>query len=267
MNVRFYDTTARYYDGATGDFTDDLALYSTLAKEIGGPVLDMGCGTGRVVLHLAQEGHRVTGLEKSEAMLARARRKLDGLPHLKSRVTLVQGDVLDAALSALPALAERFRLILVSYNVLTHFNTQADQITVLRHLRDLLADDGVLVIDLPNAGEAYHTQNDSALILERTFTNPESGHMVMMHSISEVDRAAQLLHVTWIYDEIADDGTVRRTVAPLRLRYVFPGEMALMLDAAGLRRIQLYGDFACSPFEDGCPHMIVLAQKQHKATS
>jgi len=98
-------------------------------------------------------------------------------------------------------------------------------------------------------------------MLERTFVEPDSGHTVMQHSVSMIDRAAQQLHITWIYDEIAADGLVRRTVAPLLLRCVLPGEMDLMLASAGLRRVQTYGDYMREPFVDGSPRMIVLAQK------
>jgi SAM-dependent methyltransferase len=253
MNIQFYDTTARFYDASTADMTDDLPLYGDLADEVGGPVLDVGCGTGRVLVHLAQAGHPVVGLDASEAMLARARRKLDVLPDLKTRVELVHGDALQTPLS------QRFKLIIVSYNGFMHFRDQAGQLAALRRFRDLLAEGGLLVLDLPNAGDAYATQDDGALVLERMFTAPDSGHPVMMHSVSTLDRTAQQLHVTWIYDEIGADNVVQRTLAPLVLRYVFPGEMALLLAAANLRCVDMYGDYDGTPLADGSPRMIVLA--------
>jgi SAM-dependent methyltransferase len=255
LNAKFYDTVARFYDAENAELTEDLALYSELARETGEPVLDLGCGTGRVVLHLAQEGRRVVGLDYSEAMLARGQRKLDVMPDLKSRVTLVHGDALD------PRLPCCFKLVLVLFNTFLHFSEQADQLAVLHRCHDLMDDDGLLVLDLPNAGEVYATQDDGALVLERMFTEPESGHLVMQHSVSTLDRAAQQLHVTWVYDEMAEDGTVHRTLAPVVLRYVFPGEMDLMLAAARLRRVQAYGDYTREPFADGSPRMIVLAEK------
>ncbi len=255
LNVRFYDTIARFYDAENAEFTEDLALYGELAAETGGPVLDVGCGTGRVMLHLAQEGHRVVGVDRSEVMLARGRRKLDVMPDLKPRVTFVQGDALDADVPCC------FKLIIVPYNSFMHFSEQVDQLTALRHFANLLDDDGLLVLDLPNAGDAYASRDDGSIVLERMFTEPESGHLVMQHSYSMIDRVAQHLHITWIYDEIADDGTVHRTLAPLKLRYVFPGEMDLQLAASGLRRVQFYGDYGREPFLDGSPRMVVLAEK------
>jgi len=255
INVKFYDTIARFYDAENAEMTDDLALYSDLVAETGGPVLDVGCGTGRVMLHLAQAGVPVVGVDRSETMLARGRRKLDVLSDLKPRVTFIAGDALEADLP------DSFRLIIVPYNTFMHFRTQDRQLAALRRFRSLLHDDGLLVLDIPNAGEAFATEDDGAVTLERMFTEPESGHLVMQLSYSTLDRVSQHLHVTWIYDEILDDGTVQRTIAPLVLRYVFPGEMDLLLAAAGLRRVQYWGNYDQSPFADGSPRMIVLAEK------
>ncbi len=252
-NATFYDTIARFYDAENAEMTDDLPLYEELYARSGGPVLDVGCGTGRVMLHLAQQGARVVGVDRSTEMLARGQRKLDVMRDLRRRVTFVAGDVLTADLPG------PFKLILVPYNGFMHFHTQADQLAALRRFRALLASEGLLVLDLPNAGEAYATQDDNALVLERSFIEPESGHLVMQHSVSTLDRIAQQLRVTWIYDEVLPDGLVRRTVAPLVLRYVFFSEMKLLLAATGLRLVEVYGDYDEAPFEEGCPRMIVVA--------
>jgi SAM-dependent methyltransferase len=256
MSSTFYNTVARYYDAENEFKTDDLALYSALAEAQGEPILVVGCGTGRVMLHLAAEGRRVAGLDISQAMLERGRRKLQGRADLRDRAVFYEGSALDYILP------ERYRLILIPYNTFMHFRSTADQLGVLRHLARFLDDDGLMVFDLPNAGETFATADDSRLMLERSFVEPESGNLVMQQSVSELDRAAQMQYITWIYDEIgAADGLVRRTVAPLALRYVFPAELDLLLQAAGLGRTERYGDYDQSPFENGCPHMIVLARK------
>jgi len=102
-------------------------------------------------------------------------------------------------------------------------------------------------------------------VLERTFLEPESGHQVMQQSVSAIDRAAQRLNVTWIYDELDETGIIRRTMAPLELRYVFPAEADLLLEAAGLTVLELYGDYDQGPFESGAPRMIVLAERSVEA--
>jgi ubiquinone/menaquinone biosynthesis C-methylase UbiE len=255
INVQFYETIARFYDAENLDLTEDLDLYTELAGETGGPILDMGCGSGRVTLPLAKQGHRIVGVDNSQVMLSRGQRKIDQFPKAKPLVTFIHGDALQTELK------EQFKLIIVSYNSFMHFGEQSDQLTALRHFQTMLDDDGLLVIDLPNAGEAFGAQDYGAIVLERSFIEPETGHLVMQQSVSSIDRVTQHLFITWIYDEMMDDSAVHRTMAPLRLRYVFAGEMDLMLEAAGLHCVELYGDYQRIPFEDGCPRMIVLAQK------
>lgn len=253
-NAAFYDTIARYYEAENATFTEDIALYHALAEETDGSILVVGCGAGRVLLPLADHNRPVTGLDRSAPMLARARRHLEARPALAPWVTILEGDALTADLGG------PYGLIIVPYNTLMHFTEQEAQLRLLARLRAVLQDEGLLVIDLPNAGEQYNSQDDSSVILERSFLEPESGHIVMQQSVSSIDRAEQRLSITWIYDELGDDGTVRRTLAPLELRYVFPGEIELMLRLAGLSLLELYGDHFREPFVDGCPHMIVVAE-------
>ncbi len=253
-NREFYDRIARFYDAENAAMVEDLGLYEALAAQTGGPVLDVGCGTGRVLLHLAGAGLDVVGVDHSEAMLACARDKLKGMAGLRARVTLVAGDVLTAELPG------PFGLVLLPYNGFMHFTRQANQLAALRRLRAVVKDGGRLALDLPNAGDAFATQDDSALVLERMFPNPAGAGLVMQQSVSELDRAGQLLYVTWIYDVVGKNGTVQRTVAPLVVRYVFAGEMDLLLKATGWEREAIYGDYEGGPFEDGSPRMIVVAR-------
>ncbi|MBN2469968.1 MAG: class I SAM-dependent methyltransferase [Anaerolineae bacterium] len=252
----FYETVARYYDAENAHKTEDLAFYSDMAADADGPILDVGSGTGRVVLHLAQEGYTVHGIEPSAAMLERAAAKLDVLPDLRPQVTMTLNDIMDYT----PPVD--FDLITVSYHAFMHLRTQAEQMAALERFRAWLAPEGRLVIDLPNAGYLFATPDDGSLVLERTFVEPESGHLVMQQSVSDLDRAEQLMHITWIYDEMDDDGTVRRLLAPLTMHYYFPAEMDLLLRVAGLAREAFYGDYEFGPFEDGCPRMIVVAGRE-----
>lgn len=257
QNDLFYDTIARFYDAENAAYEDDFAFHEALLDDLGREsALVVGCGTGRLLLGLARMGCRVTGIDLSAPMLARIERHLTNQPSLRDRVTVVHGDARKMPVEG------RFKLITIPFNTFMHFLEQADQLAVLRACRDRLDDDGLLVLDLPNATDAYGAQDeDGLLVLERTFFEPERQHQVMQQSVSAIDRAAQRLDVTWIYDELDADGTVRRTIAPLSLRYVFPAEAELLLEAAGLTALEIYGDYDQAPFESGAPRMIVLAEK------
>lgn len=250
----FYTTVARFYDAETSSRTDDLQLYSQLAEEYGEPILDVGCGTGRVLLHLAQEEYRVHGVDNNPEMLARLDTKLKAYPHLRQYVTYTEGDILKFAPD------EKYALILLTYNALMHFHEQEKQIALLKRLRGLVADDGLLVIDLPNAGETFATQDSDAVLLDRTFIDEDTGHLIMLHSVSYLDRTTQLLRVQWIYDEVTADGTVKRLVAPHILRYYFYPEIALLLQLTGFEAAEVYGGTDEEPFEDGCERMVVYAR-------
>jgi hypothetical protein len=187
-------------------------------------------------------------------MLDRAQRKLDGSPHLRERVTFHHGDALKVKLDG------GFRLAIIPYNTLMHFHAPNAHLGLLKRIRGWLALGGLLAIDLPNAGEAFAAPDTEAVTLERTFVEVETGHLVMQQSVSRLDRAEQLMSVTWIYDEIGEDGVLNRTVAPTLIRYFFLAEMRLLLQAAGFALDAVYGDFDRLPFEDGVPRMIVLAK-------
>ncbi|MEP7289405.1 MAG: class I SAM-dependent methyltransferase [Chloroflexota bacterium] len=257
----FYNTIARYYDAENEEVTADLELYSALAADTAealnadAPILDVGCGTGRVMLHLAGEGYQMRGVDSSVAMLERGKRKAKNRIDLADMIKFYEGNALDFAFP------EKYGLILIPYNGFMHFNTAADQRNLLHYLYNWLLDDGLLAIDLPNAGETFGTIDDGAVTLERSFVEPESGHMVMQQSVSALNRTDQLQRITWIYDEIHEGGMLQRTVAPLTLRYVFPTEMDLLLELNGFERIARYGDYDQSPFEEGCERLIVVARK------
>lgn len=252
----FYATIARYYDSEHHDKDEDLPLYSEVADEAGGSVLIIGSGTGRLMLHLAAEGHDVHGIEMESAMLDRARLKRDASPGLADRVTFHFADALDPKLK----IDEKFSLVIIPYNTFMHFLTLETQLTLLKRAKSWLAEGGMIVIDLPNAGEAYSSLDSEAIILERTFLEHETGHLVMQQSVSRLDRTEQNMEISWIYDEINGDGVVQRTIVPVTVHYFFLSEITLLLQAAGFSVDTVYGDFDGSPFYDGCPRMIVLGR-------
>jgi len=249
----FYSAVARFYDAETGDKVDDLRMYSRLAAEYGGPILDVGCGTGRVLLHLAQENYRVCGIDSDRAMLAILERQLDPLPHLRENITIVPAD------AGQHEFRMQFRLILLTYNALMHFKEQAQQIALLRQLRRCLTPAGLLVIDLPNAGPAFAAPDTDTLTFERSFLDPATGHMIMLQSLSYLDRAEQIIYIDWIYDEIDGDGQVKRLLAPHQLRYYFLPELRLLLERCGFALEKVYGDTDGGPFSADSERLILYA--------
>jgi SAM-dependent methyltransferase len=203
-----------------------------------------------VLLHLARRGYAVTGVDNAPEMLARLERK--GVP-AGSPVTLLQMDMTDFSV------AQEFKLALMPFNTFMHLATTEAQLAVLTCTRRHLRPGAVLALDMPNPGEAYAAAaGEQGLVLERTFADGD--RVVQQFSTMEVDRAAQLARITWIYDSVGTDGAVQRITVPMTLRYTFPGEMRLLLERSGFALAHLYGDYDRSPFADGSPRMTVLAR-------
>lgn len=252
-----YATLARYYDLENADFTDDLDFWLALAEAYGGPILELGCGTGRVLLPLARRGHAVTGVDHSPEMLARLEAKLAVARSLRGPGgTLAAPRLLTADFASFQAPGP-FQLALMPFNTFMHLLTLDAQTAALTNIRRHLASGAALVLDLINPGEAYAAQ-EQGLTLERVF--PDGEQTVQQFSSLTLDRAAQLAHIVWLYDATAPDGVVRRSSVPLTLRYTFPGEMRLLLEKCGFALKHLYGDYDRSPFADGAPRMLVAAE-------
>jgi len=243
-----YEKLARFYDLQHAELTADLVFYMHFARQAGGAVLEMGCGTGRLLLPLVGAGIDVTGVDLSAAMLSLARSKLG------DRVPLIEGDMRTVTLPG------RYALIIISINTFMHLLTTADQLDALTNLARHLTSRGRLIIDLPAGDELAHQDPDARLTLEQTFLDPETGHHVMKLVASRVDWATQCQEVTYVYDELLEAGEVRRTVVPMTLRHVFRYELELLLDKAGYRLGALYSDYDLSPYGDGGPRMIAVAE-------
>ena len=254
-----YSILARYYDLENAAFTEDLPFWLELAADAGegqapsDSILEVGCGSGRVLLHLARHGHAVLGLDNSPEMLTLAQERLKKHKGIGEKVRLVQADMRDFSLGA------TFRAIFLPFNTFAHLLTQADQMAALSAMRRHGGPGTTLAMDVPSAGEVY-ASTDSGLVLERTFRDEARGLTIQQFSHLELDRAAQLGYVTWLYDEIAADGTVRRTTVPVTFRYTFPAEMSLLLEHAGFRLRHLYGNYDRSAFGDEQPRMLVVAE-------
>jgi SAM-dependent methyltransferase len=251
----FYHTIARFYDAENQGKDDDISLYlEVAAEEQPDAILEIGCGTGRVMIPLADKGYRVHGVDNSEAMLEIAEKYRQRSPERQANMVLHHADIHTAQFD------QKFDLVLLTYNALMHFHGQEAQMNVMARLREMMTDDGLLIIDLPNAGEVFATQETNALTFERTFLEPLSGNQVLQMSHSYLDRTSQIFRVTWIYDEMMADGQVKRTSAPLVLYYYFYPEVRHLLERNGFEVEAVYGDTEYHPFEDGCERMLIFAR-------
>jgi SAM-dependent methyltransferase len=253
-----YAPLARYYDLENADFTEDLPFWFDMATQFGDPILELGCGTGRVLLALARPGYTITGIDNSAEMLTRLDAKYGQSAStqvqtgfgMRCRVSTVNADMRDFHLE------ETFKLAIMPFNTFMHLLTLEDQMAALTSIRRHLSPGGGLALDVANPADVYAAP-EQGLVLERTFKDGEC--VVQQFSSMQLDRAAQLARITWLYDSAPPGGSVQRTTVPMTLRYTFPAEMRLLLERCGFTLRNLYGDYERAPFGDGASRMLVVA--------
>ena len=254
-----YDLIAHYYELTHADLQDDLPLLQQLAQEANGPILECGCGTGRILIPLARAGYLITGLDNSPAMLTIARAKLtrEAAP-VQAKVTLVEGDMTQTQVNG------RFALIIIPYNTLLHLTpTQVSQ--AFAHLCKHLTENGRLLIDLINPFTIAQTPNDRMLTHEQTITDPSNGHTILQFASNWLDDNAQTLHVTWIYDATPPaGGTIHRTISQFSYHYLYPHELEMRLQQSGLQLESMWGSYDRSLFSEESERLILIAYKNVK---
>ncbi|HMQ30521.1 MAG TPA: methyltransferase domain-containing protein [Chloroflexaceae bacterium] len=249
--MQTYDPFARYYDADFRDYVEDLPFYRELGRRTGGPVLELMCGTGRVLVPLAEADHQITGVDISPAMLAIARERL-AEAGLAERATLLEGDV-----RGLPLPAAQFALAFVAVNSFMHLETVRDQLACLSNVRRALAPRGLLVLDLFNPDPVAMVREDNRLVLDREYTL--DGRQVQKFVAIDSDAAAQISHVTYLYDETGADGRVTRRTMRFTMRWFYRYELEHLLARAGFAVRNIYGSYELDEYHSGSPRLIAVA--------
>lgn len=247
-----YAADAEYYDRIHGAFRDDVGLWLSFAGRTDRPVLEAGCGTGRIAVALAAAGHAVVGIDPSAAMLARARTAADerGLD-----VTFIEGRAAELALER-----GHYGLVLVPLDVFLYCADVAEQLATLRALGECLDYNGVLVLDLPGPALWLDPAEDGRPLLAWSGVI-EGGAALDAWHVREDDLAAQVRTLRVTYEVTATGGSVRRWFSEHRLRYVYPAEVEHLLARAGLVLDDRYGGYDLEPFSTGSERMIVVARR------
>jgi SAM-dependent methyltransferase len=254
--AQIFDRFARFYDGDYRNYDDDLGLILDLAEEQGAPILEVGCGTGRVMLPLLDDDHQVVGVDVSPALLDVARRKVKAMGYGKL-ATFIEADLLDVELPA-----ESFAFAVCTSNTLMHFADPEAQQALLDGIYEWLRPDGALLIDLFSPDLPRLFDVNGLMELADKWVDDE-GVQVVKWSVRQVDVAEQLQETTFIYEETLPDGATRRTVCPFTLRWLWRSEGELMLRLAGFSVDEVWGDFEGAPYDSSSEHIIFLARKSN----
>jgi SAM-dependent methyltransferase len=239
------------YDILLGDLDYGLDFYLELARRAGGPVLDIGCGTGRVMLPCLQSGVDIDGLDLFEPMLARLRESA-ATAGLSPR--LYRADMSDFRLP------RRYALIMIPFNAFTHNVTQESQIRCLECCREQLLPGGTLVFDGAFPGLHWIAGQQGCRVLEGEKTDPRTGRTLRMFDTRSFDRVRQIQHSITEVESVGRDGTVELLQrSEFDMRWVYKDEMALLLRHTGYARWEISGDFDGRALKQETDGMVVRA--------
>jgi SAM-dependent methyltransferase len=251
-----FDIYARFYDPDLGDLDVDIRMYEQFAARCGSPILELGCGTGRVLLPLARQGYRITGIDASAEMLEQARAKI-AAKEWGERVTLVQQEMGNLELEG------RFNMAFLALNSFAHLHSTDEQLAALAQIRLHLKPSGLLILDMFNPDMARLLDAHGQVALAKIMSEPGTDQRIMRFYSEEVDLEQQLIHTTYIIDELDAEGHVQRTLFPFSLRYVFRYELELLLRHSGFEVEAVYGSYDLDPFCADSEKLIAVARRPH----
>lgn len=253
-----YAAIAAVYDLWSADMVADVPFYVAEAVTTGGPVLEVGVGTGRVATAVARAGVEVVGIDVSPSMLGRARESLED-DDLAERVALVEADMRSFDLG------RRFPLAVMPYRVFAHARTVDDQVRTLTAVRDHLEPGGRLVLNITVPHVADLTAWDG-LRHEGQFTLPDGGTAVLWRQ-AEYEPGTQQLTFHFVVDHLGDDGVVTRRVhGASTVRQATPGEVDHALARAGFTIRERWGWFDRRPYGPHATEYVVAATRTDRWT-
>ncbi|HEX6942215.1 MAG TPA: class I SAM-dependent methyltransferase [Gemmatimonadaceae bacterium] len=255
-----YAGAAEFYDYVVPYATrGDVEFYVDEALAANGPVLELGCGTGRVLIPIARAGVTIHGLDGSPTMLARCMEKLEAEPaNVRSRVALHQGDMRSFKLQ------KQFSLITIPFRPFQHLLMVEDQLDCLRCIHSHLVDDGRMILDLfnPSLDMLVNRPLGVEMIEGPPFEMPDGRSVTRSFKVSNPDRFEQINDIEMIYNVTHKDGRTERQVHAFRMRYFFRYEAEHLLARAGFAVEQLYAGYDRSAYGSTYPgELIFIARK------
>ena len=246
-----FDQFARLYDWEHDQYLVDIDVHLAFARRFGGPVLELACGSGRLLAPLASAGFDVTGVDSSPVMLDRARLRL-------SRAGL-QATLVEQRLESLE-LDDCYRTIIIGLDSFGLLIRRDDQVRALSAAKQHATHDGRLILDLSNGNLRGASEPAEELAHDLTMPDPDSGRPITKFVLRRVRPAEQLDELMFFYDEQDERGYLRRSMVELKLRWFTRFELELLLQSAGWQVGEVYGNYDLQPFGSESDRLIVVAR-------
>jgi len=245
---------AEFYDILHSSYDADLKMYLDLAQEHGDPLLELGCGTGRLLIPLAAAGYAVTGLDLSRDMLTRCQERLDmeGEATAK-RVSLVQGDIRRFELG------RKFNLIMAACNTILHCTAVQDLLAVFARAREHLAPGGVFAVDfsIPNVKVMIESSGEEEVF---EVIHPVRGSRIVDTYKATFDFVRQIETIDTRLEEWDGRVLLRSARARSERGIYFPREVALALRCSGFRVAKTWKGYRRGPLVETSQDMVYICK-------
>jgi SAM-dependent methyltransferase len=248
-----FDRFARLYDWEHDAYVADVDVHLAFAARFGGPVLELACGSGRLLAPLATAGFNVTGVDSSRAMLDRARRRLQSLG--------LQAQLVEQRMESLE-LEARYRTIILGLDSFGLLIERDDQLRALHAARQHATYDGRLILDLANGNLRGSSEPAEELLHDMTLPDPDTGRPITKFILRRPRPAEQMDELMFFYDEQDERGYLKRSMVELRLRWFTRFELELLLDTAGWQVQELYGSYDLAGFGPNSDRLLVVAVRR-----
>jgi ubiquinone/menaquinone biosynthesis C-methylase UbiE len=258
--VDYRQVSAKYYDEAysTKEDLQDLQFYVDMAKTKGGPVLELACGTGRILLPIAREGIPIHGVDNSLPMLNVLRDKLQReVKDVRELVSTLQGDIRNFRSN------QEYPLVIIPFRPLQHMYTVEHQIAALETAAFHLEEGGLLVFDVfyPKFDDLLSKVGEESLELEWTPKSDPSKVIRRYLRKESVDKINQNFSATFIFRTYQGEKLVQEETESFRMSYyTYPHLRALFL-LTGLEIVEEYGSFERTPLDNESRQMIFVLKK------
>jgi len=250
-----YIDYAEYYDFDHA-MVEDIPFYLSYARDCGSPILELACGTGRVLISMAEEGFTIYGLDSSENMLALCRRKVEDKA-LGDRVHLFEADMGSFQLPR-----QDFGLCYIPVRAFMHLFTQRDQLGCLVGAFDHLRPGGRLIVDLyaPDFARLAQAPNQP-FAFRKAYSLPNGHRVIRQDRFVQVDLAHQITYTEMRFEEYSTGGElVRQRSVPVYTRFTLRYELQLLLERSGFVAEDWFRDYTRRPF-DGSGEIIAVARR------
>ena len=259
-----YNVTAKHFDAAYATKSDlvDLPFYLDLARRSRGPVLEIGCGTGRVLLQIARREIEIHGVDNSAQMLRVLKSRLTTEPlDVRNKVRLHKGDMRSFRLK------KKFPLVLAPFRPMQHMHTLDDQVRAFRTAAAHMSRTGIFAFDVfyPKFEMIQGGIGEEVQELEWPVEGEPNKIMRRFFRKESVDKIQQTFRFTFIFRTYDGAQLVHEESEPFQMSYYTYPHLQALFRLAGLEIVKEYGSFAKDTLDNSSQQMIFLLRRARAA--